>query len=284
MQSPGDSLDVDAIADMNHGYDVQFLCEMESRLVCPICLLTMRNTVQTLCGHRFCEACIKRVIVDGSGVLTCPVDKTISKVEQMSPRGERSCACLSNARIRPKAAIGEESSLKCLLTRPVVWSSKIAPTVCTRFKRAETDQHMTQCPSRQVLCLFCSERVPHSKMIGHTEQCPKAPVACSVCGKDDLLREELSSHQDIDSGSAPSPSYPSIQLILGVRSRQSSEAVSLVMATQRSLTSADERAPRSQQAHRKAALEGQGWTAEVGTHEPATAAWHFTIGCPGYKV
>uniref|UniRef100_A0A3B4AFX6 RING-type domain-containing protein n=1 Tax=Periophthalmus magnuspinnatus TaxID=409849 RepID=A0A3B4AFX6_9GOBI len=29
---------------------------------CPICLMALRNAVQTPCGHRFCKNCIEKSI------------------------------------------------------------------------------------------------------------------------------------------------------------------------------------------------------------------------------
>ena len=40
------------------GYDVVFVDELSQRQSCPVCLLAMRNPVQTVCGHRFCESCL----------------------------------------------------------------------------------------------------------------------------------------------------------------------------------------------------------------------------------
>lgn len=40
------------------GYDVVFVDEVSPRQTCPVCLLAMRNPVQTVCGHRFCESCL----------------------------------------------------------------------------------------------------------------------------------------------------------------------------------------------------------------------------------
>ena len=44
----------------SEGYDEFFDPPLESKYECPICLLGLREPVQTSCGHRFCGECIKR--------------------------------------------------------------------------------------------------------------------------------------------------------------------------------------------------------------------------------
>ena len=46
----------------SEGYDEYFDPPLESKYECPICLLGLREPVQTICGHRFCRGCIVRSI------------------------------------------------------------------------------------------------------------------------------------------------------------------------------------------------------------------------------
>ena len=40
------------------GFDFVFVSELSQEQKCPICLLAMRDPVQTECGHRFCGSCL----------------------------------------------------------------------------------------------------------------------------------------------------------------------------------------------------------------------------------
>ncbi len=41
-----------------HGHDEIFDPPVSEDYKCPICIMVLRNPVQTLCGHRFCADCI----------------------------------------------------------------------------------------------------------------------------------------------------------------------------------------------------------------------------------
>jgi hypothetical protein len=59
------------------GYDATFVRPLDKEFECPVCLLAMREPVQTPCGHEFCKSCFHRVArQQGAGdEATCPLDK-----------------------------------------------------------------------------------------------------------------------------------------------------------------------------------------------------------------
>ena len=44
------------------GYDETFVNEVDEDFLCPICQLPAKEPIQTSCGHRFCEECIKEYL------------------------------------------------------------------------------------------------------------------------------------------------------------------------------------------------------------------------------
>ena len=67
---------------MASGYKATFVIELQSRHKCTICVLAMRNPVQTGCGHLFCKACLEPELQRYNP--RCPVDQErISRDEVM---------------------------------------------------------------------------------------------------------------------------------------------------------------------------------------------------------
>ena len=47
--------------DVPGGYNVSFVDPLEKGYECPVCLLAVRDPVQTPCGHSFCKTCFDQV-------------------------------------------------------------------------------------------------------------------------------------------------------------------------------------------------------------------------------
>src|SRR6218665_4161075 len=41
------------------GYPIEIFSEVNAKYLCSICNLTLKNPVQSFCGHRFCKECFE---------------------------------------------------------------------------------------------------------------------------------------------------------------------------------------------------------------------------------
>lgn len=55
------SSEPDGLQVVEAGYEAEFEEEPDKKYVCPVCLIVMKDAVQTSCGHRFCQSCILKV-------------------------------------------------------------------------------------------------------------------------------------------------------------------------------------------------------------------------------
>ncbi|BFZ02915.1 hypothetical protein BsWGS_05954 [Bradybaena similaris] len=189
---------------MECGFDVTFASELDQRFQCPICLLALRNPVQTACGHRFCSSCIKKTIPYRNTVLTCPVDKTYTKVNQMFQdlATEREILSLQVMCTNVLDDCIWRGELRALENHRLV--CEVEQLLCangcaTKIKRMDVDVHEGHCTHRMVQCSYCPEKVILYRLKEHKDTCPKLPVACTLCCTI-LPREDLQKHQEPNGG------------------------------------------------------------------------------------
>ena len=60
--APPRSMKMEIDDNVTEGYDELFDPPVSSIMECPVCLLVLRDAVQTSCGHRFCKNCILKVV------------------------------------------------------------------------------------------------------------------------------------------------------------------------------------------------------------------------------
>uniref|UniRef100_A0A8B9H3Z0 TNF receptor-associated factor n=1 Tax=Astyanax mexicanus TaxID=7994 RepID=A0A8B9H3Z0_ASTMX len=170
------------------GYDVDFDPPLESKYECPICLMGLRSAVQTPCGHRFCNCCIRKSIRDTGQ--KCPVDNEVLTEDQLFPDNFakreilsltvrcRNVGCMEKMELRHLEVISGRFG-----ENPVLRSSKF---------------HEQLCLFANIVCEYCNMELIRNQLASHCDtDCLKAPVACtfSIFGcREKMLRNDLALH------------------------------------------------------------------------------------------
>lgn len=183
------------------GYDFVFVDELSPGQTCSICLVAMRNPVQTVCGHRFCEDCLVGTFREGRGH-ACPQDRLyipeeggffrdvawerdILSLRVKCKMNERGCDWTGQLRHY------ESHFLEC----------QFEDVVCDdcedKMQRRFLDKHSTsECRERIVQCAYCNGEFAFWCLELHEdEDCTRFPLECpQQCGVQDIPREEVESH------------------------------------------------------------------------------------------
>ncbi|XP_056268320.1 TNF receptor-associated factor 6 [Pseudoliparis swirei] len=185
------------------GYDVEFDPPLESKYECPICLMALRNAIQTPCGHRFCKNCIEKSIRDAGQ--RCPVDNARLLEKQLFPDNFAKREILSLTVCCPNADCEEKMELRQLETHLARCQFATAPCPqCQQSVRtSRLEEHATaECRRRPATCPDCGAHFYYEERELHGQQCPFASVTCQYCGTD-LIRDQIESHCDTDCPKAP---------------------------------------------------------------------------------
>ncbi|XP_015776101.1 PREDICTED: TNF receptor-associated factor 6-like [Acropora digitifera] len=185
------------------GYDFEFVDELSPDHRCSICLLGMRNPVQTAkCGHRFCDGClVKALRRDDERV--CPLDnepipqeggffhdvawkRDILSHRVKCKRNERGCDWIGELR-------DYEEHFGNTCPYEDVFCSR-----CNEIKQRKfLPEHATsECSNRVVQCKYCVREFEFWRTEIHEgEECNLFPLDCpQQCGISKMPREKLGFH------------------------------------------------------------------------------------------
>ncbi|GAA6218963.1 TNF receptor-associated factor 6 isoform X1 [Lates japonicus] len=185
------------------GYDVEFDPPLESKYECPICLMALRNAVQTPCGHRFCKNCIEKSIRDTGQ--KCPVDNEMLSEDQLFPDNFAKREILSLTVRCPNSGCAEKMELRHLENH--LAQCQFATVPCPQCQQSVRKSHLgehttVECQRRPVSCPDCVACFVYEERERHEQQCPFASVKCQYCEMD-LIRDQMESHCDTDCPKAP---------------------------------------------------------------------------------
>ncbi|KAL9976073.1 hypothetical protein ACROYT_G013320 [Oculina patagonica] len=182
------------------GYDYEFVDKILDSQTCPVCLLPMRDAVQTTeCGHRFCKDCLEGILRSENPV--CPNDRLKIKAKggfYSDKAWARDILCL-----RVKCKQHETGCNWIGQLRHAEEHQKACPyeeercTDCgTDIQRRNLETHCKEeCPERMVECTFCHDNYRFARKEIHEICCNRFPIICTNnCGALRIPREEMDSH------------------------------------------------------------------------------------------
>ncbi|XP_032415999.1 TNF receptor-associated factor 6 [Xiphophorus hellerii] len=206
-ESPGTLMNSSSSSLQNtaplQGYDVEFDPPLESKYECPICLMALRNAIQTRCGHRFCKSCIEKSIRDAGQ--RCPVDNEMLSEDQLFPDNFAKREILSLTVRCPNSGCTDKMELRHLENHLAVcqFATVPCPQCQQPIRKGYLEEHKTvECQRRPMSCPDCVASFVFEDKELHEQQCPFASVRCQYCEMD-LIRDQMESHCDIDCPKAP---------------------------------------------------------------------------------
>ncbi|XP_039514098.1 TNF receptor-associated factor 6 [Pimephales promelas] len=185
------------------GYDVEFDPPLESKYECPICLMGLRSAVQTPCGHRFCDLCIRKSIRDTGQ--KCPVDNEVLLEEQLFADNFAKREILSLTIRCPNVGCSDKMELRQLERHlsQCKFSTAPCPQCLESVRKSHLDEHKSQqCLQRLMTCPDCAGSFVYANKQIHEQICPFANTVCEYCEME-LIRDQLALHCDTDCLKAP---------------------------------------------------------------------------------
>lgn len=168
--------------------------------LCTICKLLLRSPVQTECGHRCCQSCVKEK-KGSSDSFVCPEDGALVTAVYPDRFVEREVSNLAitcmNKRLGCEwhGMVKEyEEHLKGCLYQKVPCPNADCGVIC---RRRDLKKHLeTECKFKSVTCKTCGALVTQNLIKKHQQtDCPGVKIKCNQCGKD-VVRAQLQSHRD----------------------------------------------------------------------------------------
>uniref|UniRef100_A0A8C2GCK4 TNF receptor-associated factor n=1 Tax=Cyprinus carpio TaxID=7962 RepID=A0A8C2GCK4_CYPCA len=182
------------------GYDVEFDPPLESKYECPICLMGLRSAVQTPCGHRFCNSCIKKSI--RLVTLSCGLLNKHLLEYTRGPHGLGQVKKLSLYLRGPNSLNMVKKKIEKHLSH-CKFATVPCPQCLESVRKSHLDEHKSQqCLQRLMTCPACAGSFVYANKQIHEQICPFANTVCEYCEME-LIRDQLALHCDTDCLKAP---------------------------------------------------------------------------------
>lgn len=180
-----------------------FVDKLSPGQTCSICLVAMRNPVQTVCGHRFCEDCLVGTFSESRA---CPQDRNPIPEEGGFFRDIAWERDILSLRVKCKMNVrgcdwtGELRHYESHF-QECQYEEVICDDCNEKMQRTFLNKHSTsECRERIVPCAYCDCQFAFWCLEFHEdEECTRFPLECpQQCGVQDIPREEVESHVEDD--------------------------------------------------------------------------------------
>ncbi|XP_078371051.1 TNF receptor-associated factor 6-like isoform X1 [Oculina patagonica] len=195
------SSDEEVIQPRFGGYDYEFVDEVSENQKCPVCLLPMRDAVQTTeCGHRFCKDCLYGILRNNHPV--CPNDRREIRKEGGYYPDKAWARDILGLRIKCKQNatgcdwIGELRHAEDHKNGCPYEDEECLACGGSIQRRLLEKHHDEECPKRIIECEHCQDEFTFVQKQEHeSNYCRRFPLECANnCGKKGIAREEMESH------------------------------------------------------------------------------------------
>ena len=180
---------------------------LPDELTCPICGVALRDPQQTVCGHRFCGACLEPLKKDKDS-FSCPICRAELTSVRVFPDNaiKRHVMSLKVKCDEHESGCEWQGELRQLDDHPdhcqfVLLSCSLG---CGKnAMRRDMDNHVKMCPRREVPCQHCDGKFEHQHMEEHYDNdCPQFPMMCPQDCGEELVRCQKDDHVAVD-GTCP---------------------------------------------------------------------------------
>lgn len=181
-------------------YDYEFVPDLDLKYECPICYACLKNTVQTSCGHLFCEECILGWLNKKGN--QCPIDKCYLTEENIFPDNHtrREIQTLKVKCPYSKNGCNVIAELGTIKHHELTcdYVMEFCSLGCgSKMCRKEMDDHLEICIQSPSQCAYCREEFPRQEKSAHFNTCLSFPDSCKYCNIL-VCRRDMECHVQLD--------------------------------------------------------------------------------------
>ena len=174
---------------------------------CSICFETMINPKKLPCDHTFCEVCVKKLIIEDSREIKCPMDNKMFSAEEVRPdfKHAQVLELLSSRKGTPLPSCTSEVVMNGVLP--------VRPEVCGLCDENEA----------QFWCKVCAFDLCRTCKKGHTKMLKEHSVVTRAEKLADLQMELLSRHAKLENILEEYSKFVQLYIELREKSEKSAE-------------------------------------------------------------